>query len=244
MTFRDFYNKREVEGSSTFLREKVLKMLKDYNVKAERYLDIGIGNGGFTKDMANLVKCREVHGIDVSEEAIHLALAKGIQAVNIDINEQHLPYPDDYFDFVTAIEVIEHLFNSDNLLSESYRILKQGGYFLVTSPNLASWLSIFSIILGYLPPSYEVSFRFRIGKPLGKKISLPLADIPIGHIKPYVPRALSEHVQAYGFEVLSLTGVRLIEGPGILKFIGLLDSVFSRIKRQASGIILIAKKSD
>jgi len=57
---REFYNKREVEGSSAFLRREVLKILKDYNVRGEKYLDIGIGNGAFTKEIAALVKSQEV----------------------------------------------------------------------------------------------------------------------------------------------------------------------------------------
>jgi len=87
-----------------------------------------------------------------------------------------------------------------------------------------------------------VSLSFRIGKPLGKKIHLPLSEKPVGHIKPYVPRALKEHVEAYGFRVLKIKGVRLIEGPGILRLIGFIDSLFSGVKRYASGIILFAKK--
>lgn len=180
--------------------------------------------------------------IDISEKAVSLAKAKGIKAINVDINNEKLPYPDDYFDLVTAVEVIEHLINADNLLSEAYRIVKPGGYFLVTSPNLASWLSIFSLVLGYLPPSYDVSLLFRIGKPLGKKIHLPLSEKPVGHIKLYVPRALREHVETYGFRVCLIKGVRLIEGPGILKFIGFIDSLLSSVKRYASGIILLAEK--
>jgi len=158
------------------------------------------------------------------------------------MNEQQLPYPRDFFDLVSAIEVIEHLVNTDNLISEVYRVLKPGGYFLVTSPNLAGWLCILSLILGYIP--YDVSFRYRIGKPLGGKIRISLAEKPIGHIKLYVPRALKEHMEVYGFKVLLITGVRLTEGPGILKLIGFLDSLFSHVKRYASGILLLAKKGD
>jgi len=148
---RDFYNKREVEGSSVFLRREVLKILKEYkeyNVEGEKYLDIGIGNGTFTEEIAAVVKSREVCGIDISEKAIELAKAKNIKAVKVDINNEKLPYSDGYFDLVTAVEVVEHLINTDNLFSEAYRVVKPGGYFLVTSPNMASWLSILSLILG------------------------------------------------------------------------------------------------
>lgn len=240
--FEVFYNERGIEGSSAFLRKTVLKILNRYRLQGEKYLDIGCGDGTFTNEISELIRSKEVYGVDISQQAISLAQLKGVMAIKCDINHEKLPFSNNYFDLVTAIEIIEHTFNADNLLSEAYRVTKRGGYFLVTSPNLASWLSILSLVLGYLPPNYEVSFQLRIGKPLGEKIHIPLAEKPVGHIKPYVARALKEHVEAYGFKTISLVGVRLIEGSGILKFIGFFDHLFSKINRYASGIILLSKK--
>ena len=43
------------------------------------------------------------------------------------------PYPSEYFDVVTCLSVIEHGVNLKDLLKESYRILRQGGYLIVST---------------------------------------------------------------------------------------------------------------
>ena len=49
------------------------------------------------------------------------------------------PFPDNSFDTITALELIEH-FNSegqDRFLNEVYRILKRKGQFIVSTPNIS-----------------------------------------------------------------------------------------------------------
>lgn len=57
-----------------------------------------------------------------------------INFVQADLNRP-LPIADDSFDVVAALEVIEHLENSYALLREITRILKPGGYAVVSTPN-------------------------------------------------------------------------------------------------------------
>lgn len=244
ISLEKFYNEKEVGGSSAHLRKKILKILNTADVSGEKYLDIGIGAGYSTLEIANQINAKEIYGIDISDKAVDAAITMGIIASKIDINNEKLPFPDAFFDVVTGFEIIEHLTNSDNFLSECYRVLKPGGYFLVSSPNIGSWLSIISLILGYLPPPYEVSFEHRIGKPFGKRIRLPLAEKPIGHIKPYNLRALKEHLEIIGFNIISFHSTRHIEGgKGILRLLDVLDAVFSNVfKIYASGIIILARK--
>lgn len=62
--------------------------------------------------------------------------------------------------------VIEHLFDTDNFVSESFRILKPGGYTIVSTVNLASWHNIFALILGYQPFDFaNISIKGTIGNP-------------------------------------------------------------------------------
>jgi SAM-dependent methyltransferase len=61
-------------------------------------------------------------------------VADSIQFVQADLNRP-LPIADATFDVVAALEVIEHLENSYELLREITRILKPGGYAVVSTPN-------------------------------------------------------------------------------------------------------------
>lgn len=244
MDVKIFYNEREIEGSSGYLRKKVLKIIEFHQIKADKYLDIGTGNGDFTLMISSQICSNEIFGIDINNEAVSLAKEKGINSFALNINNQKLPFPNDYFDLITSMDIIEHLTNSDNLLNEVFRVLKPGGVFLVSSPNIGSWLSIISLLFGYLPPSYEISLEHRIGKPFGEKVKIPLAEKPVGHIKPYNLRSLKEHLEIIGFKIQDVQSTRLINNKGVLRFLSLLDGFFSKIKIYASGIIILATKEE
>jgi SAM-dependent methyltransferase len=69
---------------------------------------------------------REVHGIDLSPAAVARARQRGVQAVTADL-ERPLPYAGGSFDAVVAGEIIEHIYNVDQFLSEIHRVLRPGG---------------------------------------------------------------------------------------------------------------------
>lgn len=70
-----------------------------------------------------------------------------IDPLSIDFEEDTLPFPDASCDAVLLCEVIEH-FVRDPLfcLIEINRILKPGGCFILTTPNAASWFSIYEAL--------------------------------------------------------------------------------------------------
>jgi SAM-dependent methyltransferase len=57
--------------------------------------------------------------------------------VSVNVERDPLPYPDETFDVVLFCEVIEHLTQDPTFaLAELHRVLKPGGYLLVTTPNV------------------------------------------------------------------------------------------------------------
>ncbi len=75
-----------------------------------------------------------------------------------DAEHDAYPYPDGHFDTVLCCELIEHLKEDPmHLMAEVNRILKPGGHFLLTTPNIASLRAISAILHGYHPgffPAY------------------------------------------------------------------------------------------
>lgn len=59
--------------------------------------------------------------------------SKKIQFCNLDV--MRLPIRDDFFDIVVSFETIEHLKDPKSFLNEVYRVLKNDGVFLCSTPN-------------------------------------------------------------------------------------------------------------
>lgn len=82
-------------------------------VSENRILDVGAGDGIITF----LLKAQ---GIDNEEAAVRIAKTIG---VNVMLGDAYLlPYPDDYFEAVTMIDVIEHFDEPEKALAEARRV--------------------------------------------------------------------------------------------------------------------------
>ncbi len=78
-----------------------------------------------------------------------------------------IPFEDNFFDVVYAIEVLEHTFRPYDFMKEAYRVLKSNGTLIISVPNVSHILSRFSnLFYGYNslfpPPSKHVKNAGRI----------------------------------------------------------------------------------
>lgn len=188
------------------LRDEVIKILKNQRIHAERYLDIGCGDGAFTAIIATMVNAKEVYGVDIDEECLKKLsnLIKGLKFNLEELAKDKLPFASKYFDFITAIEVIEHLSYCDYFLREVRRILMPGGYFLVTTPNLASWLNRLLLLFGYQPLYTAPSKYYHVG--LHKVVKSSITNH--GHKNLYTLNALKHLLELYGFEIIITRGAQ------------------------------------
>jgi len=56
------------------------------------------------------------------------------EQIDVYYDGRHIPFEDNSFDHVFSTEVFEHVFNIDEILPEINRVLKSGGYLLITCP--------------------------------------------------------------------------------------------------------------
>ncbi len=114
------------------------KLARQIDFRGERYLDVGCGNGSFTLGLGE--GFAETYGIDVEEDRLADFRRKiderGIPSTTVQwMSAETMDFPDDHFDVITAIEVIEHIPDLEATLDEIQRVLKPGGSFGITCPN-------------------------------------------------------------------------------------------------------------
>jgi ubiquinone/menaquinone biosynthesis C-methylase UbiE len=100
--------------------------------QAERALDVGCGDGRLTAELDAL----KLFAADVSPLALERAgrrLDSDIQLVEL-APDADLPLEDSQFDLVLCAETLEHIRDTQLLLSEIRRVLRPGGTLAVTTP--------------------------------------------------------------------------------------------------------------
>jgi methionine biosynthesis protein MetW len=202
--------------------------------KNMRIIEIGCKEGVVLLEVANAFNATDVYGVDIDEEALKKAAEKGINVHKADLNTDHLSFPDDFFDIALMEEVIEHLVNPDNSLQEAYRVLKFGGYLLVTTPNLAWWLNRLALLSGYQPYWTECSVRYNVGK-----FKRTLAEPLNGHLRLYTLRALKQLLHLYGFKIICAKGVKYDSLPSVFNHV---DKLLSKISGLSEIVIVLAQK--
>ena len=110
---------------------KTLRLASDAAV-----LDIGTSTGANLRLLQGLGFPRAI-GLDSSVAAIGFCKAKGLATVDFG-DACSLPYADNRFDLVLATDVVEHVDEDDKALDEIRRVLKPGGYALITVPAFPS----------------------------------------------------------------------------------------------------------
>ncbi|NOZ95077.1 MAG: class I SAM-dependent methyltransferase [Acidobacteria bacterium] len=94
-------------------------------------LDLPCGEGAFTQRLLR-------HGLTVKAgDCEELIKVPGADFVRCDMNSP-LPFPDSHFDAVVCIDGIEHLERPFDYVREVRRILRPGGAFIVSTPNISA----------------------------------------------------------------------------------------------------------
>lgn len=97
-----------------------------------KILDMGAGHGAFTKKLHEMGF--DVSACDLFPEIFHY---DQIECRKADITKE-LPYDDNTFDLVIAIEVSEHILDHERFFSEMSRVLKPSGRAFLSTPNILS----------------------------------------------------------------------------------------------------------
>lgn len=131
-----------IPGTHAFVMDVINRHIRP--AAGSRILDIGAGNGALSEKLKN--QGLSVSACDLTPGPIDVP---GVAYRQCD-DTGRLPFDDGRFDIAVAVEVIEHIDGHHVFFSEAARILKPGGTFLFTTPNILSMKSRVKFLLnGY-----------------------------------------------------------------------------------------------
>jgi SAM-dependent methyltransferase len=177
-----------------------------------RAVDVGCGEGTWTAMAAAGAKRAGIDitilGLDWSVSALNQARGHGLEVMRGSVEHPGLPLGSASVDVIIISELIEHLVDTDTVLSEARRVLVPGGSLLLSTPNLAAWYNRALLMVGVQPMFTEVSLQGIYGRP-GHEV--------VGHLRVFTRRALESLLVAHGFVDVIITGAPYHDVPRPLR---------------------------
>ncbi len=166
-------------------------------------LEIGCGVGTVAYELSRK-GCR-VTGTDISTTAIEYGRGK-YPGVDLQVQPaEQLSYADGSFDAVVSFDLLEHLVEVDEHLSEVNRVLRGGGYYLLGTPN--KYVSGFFDTLRKGDLSWKISHpSLHSWRGLRRRLARhgfscrfvkmnPVSEFTLGKLRPFGPlRWIAQHI--------------------------------------------------
>jgi|GEM_PF-1629725 methionine biosynthesis protein MetW len=178
----DFENRHwESQDQRIVWRHRIALQL----VQEEPVLDLGGGDGLFL-ELLRQRGFKELKLLDISPIAVEKAKAKGLNADVFDITKP-LPFADDFFGTVCALDVLEHLFDPLFTLKEMARV---GRSVVIVVPNFQHWRGRLDTLIGKVPPQCKPKrghvywFNYSIFHKIIQQANLQVDTLAFGgHVK-------------------------------------------------------------
>lgn len=172
-TINEEFHSRRIEITIDMVREAI--SMQD---QISQILDLGCGQGHITEKIRRALKDVELSGLDYSISAIEYA-HEHFPEIDFAVGDAYeSPYATGFFDVVVCNNLWEHVPDPLVLLSRIKRVIKPGGYLVVSTPS-----------------------RYRIGNLIRILLGKPVVFMSRHHVTEYTVGQVKEQLRYGGFEV-------------------------------------------
>lgn len=169
--YYDGYGRNDYLSPITIKRYNELLDIFEQERKNNKIIDVGCGIGYFLEEA--IKRNWQAYGTEFTDEAMRINNEKGINMQKGVLDPEN--YPTGEFDIITSFEVIEHINNPQEEITNFNKILRKGGLLYITTPNFNS------LLRHYLKDEYNI-------------ITYP------EHLSYYTPATLHKLLKAHGFK--------------------------------------------
>ena len=173
-----------------------------------KLLEVGACNDFLLKECQNMGW--DVVGLDLSQSSSPLIIQH-------DASEP-FPFPA-MFDCVVALEVVEHLVDTDGFLQNIASVLKPGGMLIISTPNLLFWVNRILMLVGRKPKICYEDF----------------------HVRMFVWKDFNQRLVKH-FDILKVVGSHVLVGPWYAKWAKIFSSIGDYLPGISAHFIVLAQK--
>jgi SAM-dependent methyltransferase len=125
------------------------------NLPIKRCVDLGCGNGDDLLIVKNVTGAEKLIGIDFGRWNADKLQAKGIEVIDINLENDIFPFTNESVDLIIANQIMEHCKEIFWINHEIFRCLRKGGYLFLGVPNILSLHNRLLGLCGFHPTQYK-----------------------------------------------------------------------------------------
>lgn len=148
-------------------------LARDYVNQGDRVLEVGCGSGAFRAWLPELI---EYTGLEINDEAVRAAAAKGLRVLNQTV-EEHVAAGRSQYDVVCAFQVLEHIPAPRSFIRACVNALAPTGTLIFAVPSEDGYLGLAPNVFLNMPPHHAHRWSDVALRSLAEREGLNVVDV-------------------------------------------------------------------